>query len=585
MARSIKGNSALARPYRDLVWLAYLTLPPDSGERRVLLAHRLAARALLRRPGDPEQARLDVLKRVLKRRPYPLIGFGRRLEVVPAVVRSDERAFTTALEELPPAARAAYALTRIEGLDAGEARRLLGAAGVAEPTIALALIDALDDEHGRLEDHRPAADPTLARIYGRGPSKVLITLAAAAGLLAVAGVPHLLGLHDVRAATSAPALPEVSRVSPGTWRTTTTLDLHTWEPRGDLTDDDGLVTRAVRAWQGEVTAQPVSGALPSPPVAPQLLYAGRLDGTTVVLLRDSGRVARYAETGRSRSLEVFPEPRLKADGSTPLKLSGGRYLVPPWVTEVSAATLSRLGAKWRPVALAGGVTGPVPQVTAGPCWRGPVLRLRAPGVAHGMAYTMLDLGRLALANVTHQAPPPAEINRMGPEEIDVSPGGFSAWAHLSCALPFPPVEAEAATAWEFWSGELPESARARWMCARFSNADGTSSVRAVLAVATPGRTVTIPTGSRAGTWDCSRLKRHVVAATWWQAPSGQWYYLVAGSRDVARITVTGPTVKDVLAGRGLIATLGPNGGTQPTGEVTVTAGTTTVLRETAPSLS
>ncbi len=193
MARSIKGNSALARPYRDLVWLAYLTLPPDSGERRVLLAHRLAARALLRRPGDPAQARLDVLKRVLKRRPYPLIGFGRRLEVVPAVVRSDERAFTAALEELPPAARAGYALTRIEGLDAGEARRLLAAAGVAEPTIALALVDALDDEHGRFADHRPAADPTLARIYGRGPSKVLIALAAAGGLLAVSACPSPAG--------------------------------------------------------------------------------------------------------------------------------------------------------------------------------------------------------------------------------------------------------------------------------------------------------------------------------------------------------------------------------------------------------
>ncbi|WP_083958284.1 hypothetical protein [Herbidospora mongoliensis] len=582
MARSIKGNSALARPYRDLVWLAYLTLPADSGERRVLLAHRLAAKALLRRPGDPAQARLDVLKRVLKRRPYPLIGFGRRLEVVPAVVRSDERAFTAALEELPPAARAGYALTRIEGLDAGEARRLLAAAGVAEPTIALAMIEALDDEHGRFAEHRPAADPTLARIYGRGPSKVLIALAAVTGLLAVSAVPHLLGLYDVSAATAEPALPEVGRVSPGTWRTTTTLDLRTWEPRGDLANDDGLVTRAVRAWQGEVTPQPVSGALPNPPAAPQLLFAGRLDGTTVVLLRDSGRVARYAETGRSRSLEVFPEPRLKADGSSPLKLSGGRYLLPPWVTEVSAANLSRLGAKWRPIVVTGGVTDPVPQVMAGPCWRGPVLRLRAPSVAHGMPYTMLDLGRLALANVTHQAPPPAEVNRLGPEEIDVSPGGFSAWAHLSCALPFPPAEAEAASAWEFWSGELPEAARARWMCARFANADGTSSVRGVLAVATPGQTVTIPTGSLAGTWDCSRLKRHLVSATWWQAPSGQWYYLVGGSRDVPRITVTGPTVKDVLAGRGLVAALGPKGGTQPVGEVTVDVGATTVLRETSP---
>ncbi len=301
-----------------------------------------------------------------------------------------------------------------------------------------------------------------------------------------------------------------------------------------------------------------------------------------MLLRDSGRVARYAETGRSRSLEVFPEPRLKADGSSPLKLSGGRYLLPPWVTEVSAANLSRLGAKWRRD------RGDRRGDRAGAAGDGGSVLARAGAAAAragGGPRDALHDARPGADRAGERDPPGAAARRGQPARARGDrrvAGRVQRVGPPVVRAAVPQAEAEAASAWEFWSGELPEAAKARWMCARFANADGTSSVRGVLAVATPGRTVTLPTGGLTGTWDCSRLKRHLVSATWWQAPSGQWYYLVAGSRDVPRITVTGPTVKDVLAGRGLVAALGPKGGTQPAGEVTVDVGATTVLRRRAP---
>lgn len=38
---------------------------------------------------------------------------------------------------------------------------------------------------------------------------------------------------------------------------------------------------------------------------------------------------------------------------------------------------------------------------------------------------------------------------------------------------------------------------------------------------------------------CSRFGQHVLAATDWRAPSGDWYLLAAGSRDVRDLEATG----------------------------------------------
>ncbi|MEU4509471.1 hypothetical protein AB0G05_08260, partial [Nonomuraea wenchangensis] len=311
--------------------------------------------------------------------------------------------------------------------------------------------------------------------------------------------------------------PAAVSAAPGAWRRGTELDLSTWAPRGALTSDAALVARALRAW-GRPTGQ--------------LLYAGRVDGATVVLARDGERVARYTEADGPGRLEVFPAPRARPGGAPPLTLrataAGSRYLVPPWVRELSAAPLSGRSPAWRPVGIEDGVTAPVP-AAGGRCLRGPMLRLRAPEIAPGLPYTMLDLGGISPAEAGYR-PPEAGL-----------PDEFSVWKGLGCAAEWPAGGAEVAAAWEFWRGALPEGARGRWVCLRLADARGGSLVRGVLFSTHGGRTSALRTGGRSDSWDCSRLRRDVVGGAWWRAPSGRHYYVAAGSRRVARITLDGRT--------------------------------------------
>ncbi|GAA2866202.1 hypothetical protein GCM10010517_25640 [Streptosporangium fragile] len=599
MPRSIRGNPALARPYRDLVWLAYLALPPRGhDERRMALAHRMVTRAMLAGSGGVgaggsgdtgrgedgdglDGLRREVLRRALRHRPWHLPVPGTRIEVIPAAVRGGDPAFGAALDRLPAPARAAYALSRLTGLAPEDVREVLAEGGVGEAVAAVAALAAVEERFGGYG--APSADPTVARVYGRltavRPRPLLV---GAACLALLTGGWHALGLHGgsrpaggEASGAAAPARPpHIRSVPPGTWRATTQLDLAAWEARGGLRGDRPLLDRALRAWAapGPLRTRHLHRAPAGMPAADiQLLYAGEVDGVRVVLLRDPGRVARYTESGGVRSLEAFPEPKTVADAAAPLKLrtspAGARYLLPPWVEEVSSAPLGHSSPSWRRIRVKDGVTSSVPASATPGCWRGPVLRLRAPAVAQGRPYTVVDLGSLALGVIRYEPPPPAPVRRAGPHHLDATTAGFAGWAHLGCALRRPRTEVHAATAWEFWAGALPEGARGRWMCARFTYADGTSASRAVLFVTTRRGTTALPTGGADDTWDCSRLRRDLVSGTWWRGPSGRWRYLAAGSRRVTRIRVTGAGVTGRLAPGPLVAVAGPVGGSAPASAV------------------
>lgn len=404
LRRSIRGSRVLAQPYRECVWLAYLVLPPSAGEeRRLLLAHRMAATALTRRGHRGEPAtRAAFLRKLLATKPRPWQGRLGSFEAIPAVTRSADLEFTKELNALPAPARAAYALRRLEERPAEQVAALLADAGVGDPAAALAQVAALEERHGGTL-RRPAADPTLARLYGRPPRLPGAGRLGAGGAAGAAGVVLLalvaavvvprLGLERPGNA-SVPAGPRALAAAEHAWREGTQLDLTTWSPRGDLTADKALTGRALRAWEARDA---------------QLLFAGRLDGANVVLLRRPGQVARYTESGPSPTLVVRPEPRAKPDGASPLKLRttarGSRYLLPPWVREVSATDLSGTAPRWRTITARNGVTAQVAPAGSAGCWRGPVLRLRAPDIAHGLPYTMLDFGELQLAEATYQPPP------------------------------------------------------------------------------------------------------------------------------------------------------------------------------------
>lgn len=462
----------LAQPYRDLVWLAYLVLPVAIGEqRRLVLAHRLAAVAVSRLSRDPVRLRQTFLRRLLRTRIRPWSGRLAFVDVEPAVTRSAEADFTAALHRLSPQVRAAYVLLTLEERPADQVEEILTGAGVPDAQHVIYQVSRLEPLR------RPAADPTLARMYGRPPvrpSRKMVVGALVCALAALVVIPRL----DLSRAVS--AAPLTAAPAPA--------------PRGSLAHDRALIRRAMVAWHEA-----------------HLLYAGELDGARVVLLHSRSSVARYTEDGTKPTLEVFPEP----DPTSPLKLrtttAGNRYLLPLGVDAYATRTLSR--SRWRKGTVRDGVTAPIRTLTSRGCWRGPVMRM----TMNGRLSTMLDFGRLTMAH--------ASANPI--------------WNRLGCAVDRPSGEIREATAWEFWSGSLPEGVAARWVCLRLTEATGGNSITGILL--TP--TSTTVTATRTNTADCAG--GDLAAATWWKGPSGKRHHVVAGTSRVTAITIRGDKVSAV----------------------------------------
>ncbi|HEY3688315.1 MAG TPA: hypothetical protein VGL93_35075 [Streptosporangiaceae bacterium] len=607
-----RGPTPFAHRYRDLVRMAYLVLSAELDEHgRMLLAHQMVSRSLPRRAPAPRDAdavyravRARVLAEALDaphRLPMWQTVWGSWLRAAPVRAVSEELALAAAIAAMPPESRAAYVLANVAGLAADEVRTELARAGVADPDTAIRGADGgrlgLDAETQRTLLSRPALDPTIVRLYGRPPrvTRPMVLGAAAVALVLVAGVIGAAVLYGrspgagpAAAALHPAAADGLTTVGGDVWRDSTRLDLSVWPARGDLAGDRTFTKAALDAWNGghPVAHDGVDGG--PPPRDPHLLYAGRVGAARVALMLDDDRVARYTRTGGRTAIEVFSDAHPLPGAAGPLKLteSGGaaRYLLPPWVPSLRAATTgtdrAHDKAAWAPVPVRDGVTGPVPVASAAPggCWRGPVLDLAQPTIAHGRSYTMADLGGLTPARMTYQPPPPAPIRRLGPHQIDGdhegSPQGFGIWGRLGCVGPAPygrsrASTVEAASAWEFWSGKLPAGGgRGHWVCARYTFADGHSAVRVALLGGDGGTRWAVPTGAARDTWDCSRLKRDLVTGTWWRAPSGKWYYLGAGSRRIVVFTAHGPFPTPKVSHDFLVAP-GPTGGARPAGRVTL----------------
>jgi hypothetical protein len=127
-----------------LVRLATMILSPVLGHRRPVVARVAVEQALRRIPGprgagDYSRLRTIVVRRALatgNRRPGPSTTV-RGLRAVRPDAPADE------LTWLLPAARAAYALHHLEGLDEAATQQVLADAGVGDPESATALADAI----------------------------------------------------------------------------------------------------------------------------------------------------------------------------------------------------------------------------------------------------------------------------------------------------------------------------------------------------------------------------------------------------------------------------------------------------------
>ncbi|MFD8706478.1 hypothetical protein ACFV1W_28400 [Kitasatospora sp. NPDC059648] len=587
-----EAEAALVRHYRRLVRLAYLALPADRDRHsRVLAAHGAVQRALpfrwTRRPGpgsagaDPVYAalRLRVLRAALRPRPGAGLSAPRAwgLRLFTPHGGEQDAALDHALTALDAPARAAFGLRVVEGLADGPAAEVLRQAGVDRPEEAVAVASGIP---AGPEAEPPAFDPCAVRVQ---PTDLLrrrrtLTAVMAVGVLGLTTTATVLGGGSEPAGSTARAdgppagavtdPARLVRVAPDAWQHTARVDFGAWPGRGDRREDGALLGRALAAWSrpGPRThAEPGTDTAP-PATAPQLLYAGTVDGTGVALLYDGRRIARYTD-GPGGGLDLA-----RADGADPttagavvLSRRGTalRYLLAPWVDAAETRRIDQPDAAARPLDHPDGVTAAAPGGGLADCRGATVLQLRSsPVIAEKHAFLLADLGGLLPAHLTY-APPPdrtqpgtAQPDRTQPDrtqsdrsqsdrsQSDREPreataqDALQAWARAGCAVPDGSPGVRQLNLWAFAVQPLPQNAgSAAWFCLRADRWTGEGS--AATAVLLPSARGPQRTGGGPGR-SCSRFEQDTVAWTWWRSPQGAEYVLAAGSRRVTRLAVKGP---------------------------------------------
>ncbi|MFF4695961.1 hypothetical protein [Streptomyces chattanoogensis] len=590
-----QAEAALVEHYPRLVRLAYLVLPPGDGRgRRVLAAHAVVQRALPHRntpapgPGIPAQGadgdatadpgyavlRHRVLKAALatgrprRRLPAlpPLLPQVWGLRLFPRSGGADELALDQALSALSGPGRAAFVLRDLEGLTDRETARLLEGAGVADPQEAL-------DEAGRTEVPAGSRDGSLLESVEFDPCALqarptdLIRRrqhgrAALAAGAAVVVCGALLGLpgdgwgrdgaaappYAQNAAAEAALDPGRLTAAPASaWKDAARQDFSAWPARGDRVGDQALLRRALAVWARPGAGVPVSATpgTPTGPAAgpPQLLFAGVVDHSVVVLFHDGLRVVRYAEAADGEGREEGSGAALdfaRADGAAAASSSALvvnrttgniRYLTAPWVTSVHLVDLLKPDGEDQQVGIdAGGLTDPVPMPRPEQkCTTWPALRMGG--------RLLTDLGELAPARLTYGPPrSPGEVN---------TPQARTAWARGGCALAAVRGQGvRSVNSWKFAQQPLPGGAgSADWVCTRAETwrGPGSRTLAQFLAPAPGGRPYAPGTvAARAdGSPACGPRAPRALAGVLWKAAGGRWWLLAAGSEKVTSLKAAG----------------------------------------------
>nr|WP_226962687.1 MULTISPECIES: hypothetical protein [unclassified Streptomyces] len=596
------AEAALVEHYPRLVRIAYLVLPPSLGRnRRVLAAHALVQRSLPRRraAGDaampvqrrrPEDAvdpgyayvRLRVLRQALDgAAPLRRTAWPKRAQLPPLLPQvwglrlfprsggADELALDQRLSAVSAAGRAAYVLRGLERQGDAEVRRVLAAAGVADPAAALAEADGVDGQDapgGAALLESPEFDPCSLQARPtdlmRRRQHTRAALAAGAAVVVCGVLLALPGDGWGRDGAAAPPYArnaaaeaaldpgKVLRVAPAAWQRSSRTDFSVWPARGNLVRDEDLLRRALAVWArpgAKVQASATPGTMPGPPAGPpQLLFAGDVDGARVVLFHDGLRAVRYAEPKDGTDVAALDFARTDgADTASSAALvvsrthANVRYLTAPWVRDVQVRDLLQAGGEARPLERdAHGVTAPMQSpAAASSCTSWDVLEVR-----DGIATRVLtDLGELVPVRLTSGAPS---------APVDVSGEAARAeWARTACLLPsMRATGVRSVNSWRFAEQDLPGegTGTASWLCTRAETWRGTGSralaqFQAPVTAVTPGAPAT-PGAVAAKAEDspaCGARVPQVLAGVLWKGPGDQWYVLAAGSPDVASVTVSG----------------------------------------------
>ncbi|WAZ21281.1 hypothetical protein STRCI_002443 [Streptomyces cinnabarinus] len=580
-----QAEAALVEHYPRLVRIAYLVLPPGLGRnRRVLTAHALTQRALPRgrkptpvipaqatgREGDPGYAfvRLRVVRAALeaglplslRARPKraqlpPLLPQVWGLRLFPRSGGADELALDQRLSALDGPARAAYVLRGLEKLPDGDVRKVLAAAGVADPQAALQEADSVAEQYGLLDS--PEFDPCSLQARPtdlmRRRQHLKAALVAGAALVvcgALLGLPGEGWAPDGAAAPpyaqnpAAQAALDPSRlvkVAPAAWQSASRTDFSVWPARGELTGDRALLRRALAVWArpGEQVRVSVTPGTPSggPAGPPQLLYAGTVDNARVVILYDGLRIARYAEPKDGTAGAAMDFARV--DGATGAEASAVvlgradgnvRYLMAPWVKKTAERDLLKPGSGAMALTLTDGTTSPLasPAAQQSSCTSWNVLQ-----VTDGSGTQLLsDLGELVPARLTAGRPGKAE-GASGAAELRT-------WAPYACSLSAVRAQGvRTVNAWEFARQPLPDaSGSAEWVCTRAETWRG-GGTRVLAQFRTPGSPYGAVAAKAENVPACGPRDPQVLAGVLWKAKGGDWYLLAAGGPDTASIGTTG----------------------------------------------
>lgn len=363
---------------------------------------------------------------------------------------------------------------------------------------------------------------------------------------------------------------QVRRIAPAAWRTSSRTDFSVWPTRGPLADDRALLRRALAVWARPGASVQVSAtpATPSgPPMGPpQLLYAGTVDGASVVLFHDGLRVVRYAEPAAGGKVAALDFARVDgADATASDALVVGRsdgnvrYLTAPWVRRTAVRELLAPTAPARPLRRdADGVTEPLASpAMARDCrsWntlevpggssKGSEGRSGSGGSSRGGGSSgsgsdgstdrlLTDLGELTPARLT-SGPPSA------PTDVTDS-ADRTAWARTACLLPtLRSHGVRSVNSWQYATQSLPESnGTAAWLCTRAETWRGTGSrvlaqFQAPSRKAAPGAIAARAEDSPA----CGVRDPRVLAGVLWKSRGGQWYVLAAGNERLRSLELSG----------------------------------------------
>ncbi|WP_078969780.1 hypothetical protein [Streptomyces natalensis] len=598
-----RAEAALVEHYPRLVRLGYLVLPPSLGRhRRVLAAHGLVQRALprpvrrrRRRGGLPAQRgpapsgydlvrlrtlRLALSYEALPARPLPLVPYVWGLRLFPRAGGADELALDRALSAVPAPVRAALGLWHLEGLDRDAARAVLVAAGVEDPDAAQRAATALDRATGagaaallKSEEFDPCTVQTRPTdlLRRRQHMRAAGALAAAAALVAAVAVVAGDGGGPPRRQTVAEQALDPARLlrTPNEqWADASRVDFTAWPPRGRQAGDRELLGRALRVWAApppgtRITASAGTSTRP-PDQPPRLLYAGLIDNVMVAVFHDGDRLVRYAEPEDATPTLHFARvdnAAVTSGGALVIGRGNGwmRYLLAPWISGITTRDLLAPDAPERGLHIApDGVTDriPTPPESGGACGSWPVARLHTSArIGQPRGFLVSDLGDLAPVHLMYgeagagAGAPGSEVaggdaagfGGPGSGEVAGAPALHS-WARTACSLrALRGAGVRTVNNWAYARQSLPEGGgTVTWVCTRADTWRGPGRVTVqfqppAARPTDPGR----PVGGALNTARCGRFGRPVVGDVHWQAKSGKWYLLAAGSPGVTGLDATG----------------------------------------------